>query len=141
MIWVVSGYPRFSESRRDEMWVSFETKYPHFVPTGLRETPAPVFSTHISSLRDRGKQRPRCFLPTFRPYGTTRNTGVGVSYPHSVPTGLREIPGLVFSTSKNHDRISFFCWGDSHSRKKKIPKTSQKTLFSPPKPVEKIALK
>jgi len=35
-----------------------------------------------------GKYRPRCFLPTSRPYGTTENTGVVVFYPYSVPTGL-----------------------------------------------------
>jgi hypothetical protein len=67
--------------------------YPHRVPTGLRKTPGPVFSTHIASLRDFGKHRGRCFLPTFRPYGTLENTGVVVFYPHSVPTGLRETPG------------------------------------------------
>jgi hypothetical protein len=62
--------------------------YPHSVPTGLRKTTGPVFSTHIPSLRDSGKQRGRCFLPTFRPYGTTGNTGVVVFYPPRVPTGL-----------------------------------------------------
>jgi len=34
------------------------------VPTGLRETPRVLFSTHLASLRDYGKHRPRCFLPT-----------------------------------------------------------------------------
>ncbi len=72
--------------------------YPHSVPTGLREMPGSLFSTHIPSLRDFGKHRGRCFLPTFHPYGTAGNTGVVVFYPHSVPTGLREIPGLLFST-------------------------------------------
>jgi len=61
--------------------------YPHFVPTGPRETPVPVFSTYIASLRVYPHSVPTG-LPTFRPYGTTGNTGAGVFYPYSVPTGL-----------------------------------------------------
>ena len=37
--------------------------YPYSVPTGLWKTRGLVFSTHLASLRDSGKQRPRCFLP------------------------------------------------------------------------------
>ena len=48
--WVVTGYPGFSESRRDETWVFCLEGYPHFVPTGLWEGLLQLFSTHITPL-------------------------------------------------------------------------------------------
>jgi hypothetical protein len=44
-----------------------------------------------------GKHRDCCFLPIFRPYGTTHIASLRV-YPHRVPTGLRKTPGLLVST-------------------------------------------
>ena len=74
--------------------------YPPHVPTGLREIPGLLFSTHLASLQDSWKQRLRCFLlPTSHPYGTSGNTGFVVFYPPRVPTGLLETTAPVFSTT------------------------------------------
>ncbi len=56
----------------------------------------PYGTTHIASLRDYPHRVPTG-LPTSRPYGTTHIPSLRV-YPHRVPTGLRKTPGLLVST-------------------------------------------
>ena len=49
--------PKFPESCRDETWVLFPSRYPHFVPTGLENLRGLPFSTHVSPLAGLGALR------------------------------------------------------------------------------------